>query len=67
MIDKIPLTVETIQYNSDQIDVNNESTQASTITFRASNIRSLSKPPYGLEPGLTTGCNLNLIILNNYL
>jgi len=39
VIEKIPLTVEAIQYNLDQIDVNDKSTPAPTIGFRASNIR----------------------------
>ena len=44
MIEKIPLTVENIQYNLDQIDVNSKSTPASKIAFRATNIRKTSLP-----------------------
>ena len=44
VIEKIPLTVEAIQYNLDQIDVNDKSTPAPTIGFRASNIRGTSEP-----------------------
>ena len=46
MIENIPLTVEAIQCNLDQIDVNDKSTPASMIGFRASNIQRTSENKY---------------------
>ena len=51
MIEEIPLTVEAIQYNLDQIDVNDKSTPAPTIGFRASNILITSQC-YNNEQGI---------------
>ena len=43
VIEKIPLTVEAIQYNSEKIDVNNKGTLASTIAFRTTHVRTISR------------------------